>query len=107
MRTFTLITAACVLCMCSTGRSQGFTGVLGQWIIPATAAAEKNPVASTLDQLVKGRSLYSSQCQRCHGPAGRGDGADGDSQNPTADLTDGSRLSINPDGVVFYKILNG
>lgn len=25
----------------------------------------------------------------------------------TADLTDASRVSINPDGVVFYKIWNG
>jgi mono/diheme cytochrome c family protein len=77
------------------------------WTIPATASEEVNPLSPTPDVLKKGRAVYSLRCQRCHGPEGRGDGPDGDPDAPTADLTDGFRVSINPDGVVFYKIWNG
>jgi mono/diheme cytochrome c family protein len=77
------------------------------WTIPATASEEANPLSSTPDVRQKGRAVYSLHCQRCHGPEGRGDGPDGDPDEPMADLTDGFRVSINPDGVVFYKIWNG
>lgn len=77
------------------------------WHIPRTASAERNPVSATPDVLANGKALYSMHCQRCHGSEGHGDGPDGDPKEATADLTDGSRGSINPDGVVFYKIWNG
>jgi hypothetical protein len=35
------------------------------------------------------------------------DGPDADPDDPPADLTDASRASRNPDGVMFYKIWNG
>jgi mono/diheme cytochrome c family protein len=77
------------------------------WQIPANAAQETNPVPAGPDALKKGRSLYSSKCQRCHGSAGRGDGPDADPDFRPGDLTDESRASRNPDGVLFYKIWNG
>ena len=77
------------------------------WQIPETARDEKSPLSATSAVLKKGKSLYDSHCQKCHGLLGKGDGPDGEREHPPADLTDASRASRNPDGVLFYKIWNG
>jgi mono/diheme cytochrome c family protein len=77
------------------------------WQIPAGAATETNPVPPNGDVLAKGMSLYRTKCQRCHGADGTGHGPDADPRHPPADLTDGRRAFLNPDGVMFYKIWNG
>lgn len=77
------------------------------WQIPANAAAEANPVASTDAVIAKGKDLYRSKCQRCHGPGGRGDGPEADPDHKPEDLTDAARAARNPDGVMFYKVWNG
>jgi mono/diheme cytochrome c family protein len=77
------------------------------WQIPETARDEKSPLSATPAVLKKGKSLYDSHCQKCHGPLGKGDGPDGDKEHPPADLTDASRAARNTDGVLFYKIWNG
>lgn len=77
------------------------------WQIPPNAQAEANPVAATPAALSRGKELYRGKCARCHGPAGRGDGADADLDHRPADLTDASRAARNPDGIMFYKVWNG
>ncbi len=77
------------------------------WTIPENAASEKSPLAPSADNITKGRSLFASNCQKCHGPLGKGDGPDSDARRPAADLTDEFRYDINPDGVVYHKIMNG
>jgi mono/diheme cytochrome c family protein len=77
------------------------------WQLPAGAAAEANPVAVTPVVLAKGKDLYKSKCQKCHGPSGKGDGPDADKDHKPGDLTDGKRASRNPDGVMYYKVWNG
>jgi mono/diheme cytochrome c family protein len=81
-------------------------GSLG-WRIPDDAATRANPVAPTEAVLAQGRRLYESRCQRCHGPAGRGNGPDADPHHPPGNLTDPARTGRNPDGVIFYKVWNG
>ena len=58
--------------------------------------------------LATGKAVFKDKCERCHGPAGLGDGPDAD---PDAmmdmDLTIAKRAARNPDGVVFYKVMNG
>lgn len=76
------------------------------WQIPAAAKTEKNPLKPTSDILKKGRGLFTSRCQKCHGPVGKGDGPDADSKSKPADLT-ASKADQNPDGVLFYKVFNG
>lgn len=85
------------------GGSNGGRG----WTIPAGAAQEANPVPASAEALAKGKKVYSSKCERCHGEAGKGDGPDADPDSPPDDLSDGSRAGRNPDGVMFYKIWNG
>ena len=78
-----------------------------RWNIPQTAGSETNPVAKSDAVMAKGRDLYKSRCQKCHGPSGKGDGPEADPDHAPDDLTDASRAARNPDGVVFYKIWNG
>ena len=77
------------------------------WQIPQSAASETNPVPGGDAAVVKGKGLYKSKCQRCHGVAGKGDGPEADPDHMPSDLTDGSRAARNPDGVLFYKMWNG
>ena len=76
------------------------------WQIPAAAKTEKSPLKPAPDVVKKGRALFTSRCQKCHGPLGKGDGPDADSKNKPADLT-ASKADLNPDGVLFYKVFNG
>jgi mono/diheme cytochrome c family protein len=73
------------------------------WQIPANAEQQKSPLAPNAQLLKKGKDLFSSNCQKCHGPKGRGDGPNGDPDQPPADL----RASTAPDGIMFYKVWNG
>lgn len=77
------------------------------WQIPQDAARELNPIAATEPVVAKGKDIYKSKCQKCHGVTGVGNGPDADPRHKPGNLTDGSRASRNPDGVMFYKIWNG
>jgi mono/diheme cytochrome c family protein len=77
------------------------------WQIPRDAASEVSPLPETPERIARGKDIFEDKCQRCHGPTGIGNGPDADPDDPPADLTDASRASRNPDGVMFYKIWNG
>jgi mono/diheme cytochrome c family protein len=80
----------------------------GGWTIPADAEQKKSPLTVDAKVLAQGKAVFKSKCQRCHGPGGLGDGPDADPDNQAdMDLTVASRASKNPDGVVFYKVMNG
>jgi len=79
----------------------------GGWQIPATAGREVSPIASSDQVLAKGKDIFKSKCQKCHGPAGKGDGPDADPKHKPGNLSDSGRASRNPDGVMFYKVWNG
>lgn len=99
-------------CVAATGIWLAAIGVVGAqqsgWIIPSNAAAEKSPLAVTDATTAAGRKLFTSKCERCHGPAGKGDGQDANPKfKHDMDLTKADDAAENPDGVVFYKIWNG
>jgi mono/diheme cytochrome c family protein len=77
------------------------------WTIPAGGKDEKSPLKPSADVTKKGKDLFASNCQKCHGPLGKGDGPDSAKDSPAADLTDEFRFELNPEGVVYYKITNG
>ena len=80
-----------------------FTG----WLIPATAKDETSPLTMSPDVLAKGKGIFIKNCQQCHGPEGKGDGPEADPQELPADLSDEFRAPLNPEGVMFYRVLNG
>ena len=78
------------------------------WDLPPTADTEKNPLAGDTKAVADGQALFKKNCERCHGPGGKGDGPDADPDaQPDMDLTVAERANRNPDGVVFYKVWNG
>jgi mono/diheme cytochrome c family protein len=77
------------------------------WQIGRDAEDLINPLAMTPAVASRGRDVYRTKCQRCHGIAGRGNGPDADPEHSPGDLTDPRRASRNPDGVLYYKIWNG
>lgn len=80
----------------------------GGWTLPPNAADEKNPFAGDPKAIEAGKVLFKKQCERCHGPGGKGDGKDADPDvQQDMDLTVARRAARNPDGVVFYKMWNG
>jgi mono/diheme cytochrome c family protein len=88
--------------MCGAGLLQAQSN----WQIPPVAKVEKSPLKATSDTLKKGKGIFTTRCQKCHGPLGRGDGPDADRKNKPADLTT-SRAEQNPDGILYYKVANG
>ncbi|HEX5474508.1 MAG TPA: c-type cytochrome [Vicinamibacterales bacterium] len=78
------------------------------WTIPPDARTEQNPMAGNPAALATGKQLFKNNCQRCHGPGGKGDGPDADpDRQHDMDLTNPAGAAANPDGVVFYKAWNG
>jgi mono/diheme cytochrome c family protein len=77
------------------------------WNLGEDADTKKNPVAADAKTLDAGKALFKDKCARCHGPGGLGDGPDADPDATEMDLTNPKRAGRNPDGVVYYKVLNG
>ena len=74
------------------------------WLIPDGGKDEKSPFSSVANAATKGKALFLSNCARCHGPEGKGNGPESDY---AADLTDDFRTELNTEGVLFYKVWNG
>ena len=77
------------------------------WTLGEDADTKKNPLPSDEKTIAAGKALFKSKCSKCHGPGGLGDGPDADPDATEMDLTNPKRAGRNPDGVVFYKVLNG
>jgi len=76
----------------------------GGWFIPSGGRDEKSPLSSVPGAITRGKAVFSSNCAGCHGAEGKGNGPDSDH---ASDLTDEYRDTINPEGVLFYKVWNG
>jgi mono/diheme cytochrome c family protein len=97
-----LLAAVFLLFLCAVVSAQ-YAG----WVIPPDGKDEKSPLKPSADLVKKGKTIFTANCQKCHGPEGKGDGPDSDPHSPAADLTDDFRTALNPDGVLYYKISNG
>jgi mono/diheme cytochrome c family protein len=78
------------------------------WVLGEDAATRTNPLTADAKTLAAGKAIFKDKCQRCHGPGGLGDGPDSDPDaREDMDLTNPKRAERNPDGVLYYKVLNG
>lgn len=67
----------------------------------------KNPLPARPAYVRNGRIFYGYYCRMCHGPAGDGNGAVGESYNPKpADLSS-SRVKSLSDGELYLRMLTG
>jgi mono/diheme cytochrome c family protein len=77
------------------------------WLAPSRAARKKNPIAADSKSITAGKTLYTTQCLKCHGDAGRGDGPSAKDLTPRPkDLSD-STVASQTDGALFWKITTG
>ncbi len=77
------------------------------WRAPASAASKANPIPGTSAAISAGRSLFSANCEACHGSNGTGDGPTGAFLSPhPANLTTASFWSQG-EGAIFWKITHG
>lgn len=78
------------------------------WQLPPEAPDTKNPLPVDDALLATGKNVFGDKCQKCHGPKGLGDGPDAEPEHAEdMNLTNPKRADRNPDGVVFYKVMNG
>ena len=81
--------------------------VQNTWILGEDAETKKNPLTIDAKTLAAGKAVFKNKCERCHGPGGLGDGPDAEPDLEEMNLTVAKRAARNPDGVVYYKVLNG
>ena len=91
----------------ATGAPEAAPQTARSWTLGEDADTKKNPVPVNAKTLDAGKALFKDKCARCHGPGGLGDGPDADPDATEMDLTNPKRAPRNPDGVVYYKVLNG
>jgi mono/diheme cytochrome c family protein len=78
------------------------------WQLPEDAPQTKNPLPVNDALLATGKNVFSEKCQKCHGEKGLGDGPDAEPEHAEhMNLTNPARANRNPDGIVFYKVMNG
>jgi len=84
------------------------TLVQDEWVVPDKYKAMKNPTDPTSKKnLSLGKSLYSQQCQACHGKQGYGDGLKAKGlKGDLGDFSSDATQSLT-DGALFYKITKG
>lgn len=83
------------------------TGGTNQWVVPARAAARKNPVATNETSIALGKNVYERHCLACHGKKGKGDGpASAHLETHPGDLAD-PKLWEQSDGALLWKITEG
>ena len=103
-----MVSAAIALSVIGAAARSGAQTTGNAWLLPPDADDTKNPLTVDATVLAAGKVLYKDKCQRCHGPAGLGDGPDGDPESAEdMDLTNPKRAARNSDGIVFYKVWNG
>ena len=72
------------------------------------AAATRNPIPRSAQSISRGRQLFHTYCEACHGADARGNGpAVASLPDRPKDLTRIAPPPVFPDGVVAYRILNG
>lgn len=73
----------------------------------APAAAARNPLPASADNLARARVYYQYYCVFCHGVGGTGDGAVGQSYFPRPTDLLGAKVSAASDGALLRAMLTG
>ena len=77
------------------------------WNVPDAEKSKKNLYASDASSIARGKKTYKSECFRCHGKEGKGDGTSADLlDKQPADLTT-DKVQNQTDGELFWKISEG
>ena len=77
------------------------------WKAPASAAKLTNPLKGIISAAEAGKNIYHDQCQTCHGKTGSGNGPTGVMLKPKPSNLISTKIRIQSDGELFWKISNG
>jgi len=82
------------------------------WEIPAAASERKNPLSSSTEALARGRALWRTHCETCHGTEGRGDGPNARlherrKKHAPRNLTKPNVQENLTDGDIFWRVSKG
>lgn len=78
-----------------------------EWVAPARANRQKNPIAATAESVAQGKIVFAANCLSCHGAEGKGDGpAAKDLLKKPGNLSD-PKLWKQLDGALFWKVTEG
>jgi mono/diheme cytochrome c family protein len=77
------------------------------WKAPVTADELKNPFANDPAAAEKGKKIFSTVCNVCHGDKGKGDGIGGAAINPKPANFTSANVQSQTDGALFWKLTNG
>lgn len=78
------------------------------WKLPANAKETKNPIKATPESVAKGKELYKTNCQMCHGEKGDGQGPmAANLQQKPGNFTDKNLMGKFTDGELFWMISKG
>ena len=78
-----------------------------EWKVPARAAKKKSPTPADDKSIARGKTVYTKECQSCHGDTGRGDGPKAkEIEKHPGNLAD-PKMWDQTDGALFYKTTEG
>jgi mono/diheme cytochrome c family protein len=77
------------------------------WVVPADAAAVKNPLSGNTSVIPEGKTIYVANCGPCHGEKGRGDGPAAAGLNPKPADHSSALIQSETDGSLFWKLSEG
>lgn len=104
------IPAALVLAATALGpvaaRAQGPPDV-GTWVAPERAAKRTNPNPTSASTIKRGKDLYTRECAKCHGKAGKGDGPQATFLEVRPRDLASPAVAGQSDGALFWKLTEG
>lgn len=77
------------------------------WLAPASADSNKNPLENNEKATREGKKLYAQFCAICHGKKGKGDGMAGMSLKPRPANFTKDIIQKQSDGAIYWKITEG
>ena len=77
------------------------------WKVPESAKEKKNPFAADESSITRGKESYKTECMRCHGKNGLGDGTSSEKLSETVADLSSSEVQGQTDGIIFWKISEG
>lgn len=77
------------------------------WTVPDKYLSMKNPVKVDEESIKKGKDLYVTHCNSCHGKKGKGDGPKAAQLETECGNFTTAAFKQEPDGALFYKISEG
>src|ERR1017187_1328247 len=77
------------------------------WVVPESAKEKKNLYSPDESSLARGKKSYITECVRCHGKEGKGDGSSAMKIEKTVADLSSDNVQNQTDGELFWKISEG